>query len=82
MARKYRKVEAAVQELRRAYGALTAVDPGQPDTAYAAVGSCTAYVARALDLLQADTYVAPSPAFVEGFDLVGIIALNEPLQGI
>jgi hypothetical protein len=82
MARKYRKIEAAVQELRRAYGALAAVNPGQPDTAYAAVGSCKAYIERALDLLQADTYVAPSPAFVEGFDLVGIIALNEPLPGM
>lgn len=78
MARNYRKVERATEVLRRAAGALAAVDTKDEATAYAAVGALRVWVHEALDFLQADTTVVPSEAFVHGYDVVADLAQPLP----
>lgn len=78
MARNYRKVKQAVAVLRRAAGALAAVDARDEMTAYAAVGALKAWIPEALDLLLAGQTVAPSEDFVTGYDLVAELAVPLP----
>ncbi len=70
MARKYRKVEQAVDRLRLAAGALAAVTPRDSESAYVAIGALKVWVMDALELLQAGAAVEASTAFVDGYDTV------------
>lgn len=78
MARNYRKVDQAVAVLRKAAGALAAVDTRDEMTAYAAVGALKAWVPEALELLLAGTNVVPSEDFVTGYDVVAALAVPLP----
>lgn len=77
MARPYRKVAQAVEDLRKCAGILAAVSSADVSSAYQAIGRLDVLIPKILDDLQADRIVEPSEAFVDGYDSVA--RLSQPL---